>query len=322
MNGAPIDWLLGSDPWTEYRTRLDLLGQMPEEKEVLSARERMLSHPKIKTILESMTDWPGPVVNSHKSAGQFFHLLPFLADLGITNQDDYIPEVIEKIFNMTSDEGPFGVQMKIPVHFGGTGVESPAWALCDAPRTVYALARLGLANHEKVLKARDYLLGLGRQNGYPCVVSKELGNFRGPGRKDDPCPYATLIMLELMSLYDDLKNSEMARNSIGSLFDIWENSQSRHPYMFFMGTDFRKLKAPLIWFDILHVTDTLSRFPSAISDPRFMQMIDLIRSKADFGGKYVPESVWKAWSEWDFGQKKEASAWLTLLVWRVLKAKG
>ncbi|TSA34479.1 MAG: hypothetical protein D4R64_11825 [Porphyromonadaceae bacterium] len=317
MNTPPIDWLLKSDPWTEYRTRLDLLREPAEAPEALSARERMINHPKVRTILESLVCWPGPILNSHKSAGQFFHLLPFIADLGITHVDEPLPQVIGKVLDLASEEGPFGVIMNIPVHFGGTGIDSPAWALCDAPRTVYALAKLGLHDHAQVIQARDYLTGLGRDNGYPCAVSKELGKFRGPGRKDDPCPYATLIMLELMSLYDDLKNSDLANKSVDSLLDIWENSFTRHPYLFFMGTDFRKLKAPLIWFDILHVADTLSNFSFANQDKRFIQMLDVIESKATAEGKYIPESVWKAWSDWEFGQKKEASPWLTLLVWRI-----
>jgi hypothetical protein len=319
MNNLPIDWLLQSDPWTEYRTRLDLLREPLDSTAVSSARERMISHPKIRKILEDLTGWPGPVVNSHKSAGQFFHLLPFLADIGMTHTDGHLPAIIGKIFGFASEEGPFGVMMNIPVHFGGTGIDSPAWALCDAPRTVYALAKLGLHEDVKVLKARGYLMGLGKENGFPCVVSKELGKFRGPGRKEDPCPYATLIMLELISAYEDLKDSQIARDAVSSLLDIWENSRTRHPYMFFMGTDFRKLKAPMIWFDILHVADTLSRFNHAVVDNRFTTMIDVIASKAGADGRFTPESVWKAWDGWDFGQKKEASPWLTLLALRLIQ---
>jgi hypothetical protein len=318
MTDIPIRWLLNGDPWTEYRTRLDLLGESPDSPEVQSARERMIRHPTVRAILEPLTGWPGPVVNSHKSAGSFFHLLPFLADMGFTRDDEPLPEVISKILMFASDEGPFGVMTNISVHFGGTGVDSPAWALCDAPRTVYALAKLGLQDHPKVLRARDYLTGLSRANGFPCVVSKELGKFRGPGRKEDPCPYATLIMLELISLYDDLKNTEIARHSVESLLDIWANSSSRHPYMFFMGTDFRKLKVPSIWFDILHVAEVLSKFPHVYSDERYNQMLDLIESKAGPDGKFVPESIWKAWGAWEFGQKKEPSPWLSFMVWRVL----
>jgi hypothetical protein len=322
MKTAPVDWLLQGDPWTEYRTRLDLLGQLPGDPDVQEARKCMISHPRIRTILESLINWPGPVVNGHKNAGLFIHLLPFMAEIGISKEDEPIPQVISKILDLASVEGPFGVKMNIPVHFGGTGTDTPAWALCDAPRIVYALAKLGLAYDEKVMRARDYLLGIGRENGFPCKVSKELGKFRGPGRKDDPCPYATLIMLEIMGSYNDFRMSAIARDSAESLLGIWENSRTSHPYMFFMGTDFRKLKAPLVWFDILHVAETLSAFPFVFRDPRFIQMLEVLESKATPEGKFIPESVWKYWSDWEFGQKKEASRWITFLVWRILKRAG
>jgi len=44
-----------------------------------------------------------------------------------------------------------------------------------------------------------------------------------------------------------------------------------------------------------------------------------VRAKADDLGRFTPESVWKAWGEWDFGQKKTPSAWLTLITLRILK---
>jgi len=322
MKGPPIDWLLSSDPWVEYRTRLDLLGEPENCAEVISARIRMVQHPLIRSILSRLSDWPGPVVNSHKSAGQYFHLLPFIADLGFRYDEDTIAGVTDKILNMASEEGPFGVIMNIPEHFGGTGTDTPAWALCDAPRTAYSLAKLGLAYHPLVLKARDYMVDLGQDYGFPCVVSRELGKFRGPGRREDPCPYATLIMLELISLYENLLESASAAASVKSLLNVWENSMTRHPYMFFMGTDFRKLKAPLIWFDILHVCDTLSHFQYALEDHRFQQMVAIIESKASPDGCFTPESAWKAWNEWEFGQKKAGSPWLTFLVWRILLRAG
>ena len=163
------------------------------------------------------------------------------------------------------------------------------------------------------------MIALGRKNGFPCAVSRSLGKFRGPGKKEDPCPYATLIMLELISLYAELRDTEPARWSVNTLLDLWEHSHTRHPYIFYMGNDFRKLKAPLVWYDILHVADTLSVYPVAHGDPRFHDMLDVIKSKASPDGKYTAESVWKAWGRWDFGQKKEPSSWITFLVWRILR---
>ena len=160
-------------------------------------------------------------------------------------------------------------------------------------------------------------MGLARDNGFPCAVSKNLGKFRGPGKKDDPCPYAALIMLKLLSLYEDKIKSREAACSVETLLNLWDNSTTLHPYMFFMGTDFRKLKAPLIWYDILNVADTLSHYDCAIADKRFKSMIDVVINKANEAGLYTPESEWKAWKGWDFGQKKQPSAWLTFLVYRI-----
>jgi hypothetical protein len=313
------NWLLNSDPWTEYRTRIDLLDELPDSPEVISARQRMMDHPNVKSLLTDLANWPGTVLNSHKSAGQSFHKLSFIADLGFRYNDPAIPAIVDKIVEHTSDEGPFQSLMNIPVHFGGTGYDQFAWALCDAPVIVYSLSKFGLSNDAKVIKAKDYLVGLSRDNGYPCIVSKELGRFRGPGKKDDPCPYATMIMLKLMSVWEKDKDSEYAEKSIDSLLNLWEKSEQLHPYMFFMGTDFRKLKAPLIWFDIIHFADTFSNFQYAINDHRFREIVNLIVQKADANGMYKPESEWKAWKEWDFGQKKQPSAWLTYLVYRIKK---
>ncbi len=86
-----------------------------------------------------------------------------------------------------------------------------------------------------------------------------------------------------------------------------------------MGTDFRKLKAPLVWYDLLHILDVLSRFPWLKKDPRLLEMVDLLKSKADRQGCFTVESMSTAWKDWEFGQKKEPSRWLTFLAWRILK---
>ena len=47
-------------------------------------------------------------------------------------------------------------------------------------------------------------------------------------------------------------------------------------------------------------------------------MLALLRAKADAQGRFTPESVWQAWKDWEFGQKKIPSRWLTLLALRAL----
>jgi len=106
---------------------------------------------------------------------------------------------------------------------------------------------------------------------------------------------------------------------VETLLSLWDKSQEQHPYMFFMGTDFRKLKAPLFWYDILHVLDVLSHFKWVRKDKRFKAMLDVAVSKADNDGQFIPESIWTAWKDWDFGQKKVPSKGLTFYVQRILK---
>jgi hypothetical protein len=216
-------------------------------------------------------------------------------------------------------EGPFQLPTNIPKHFGGSGTNQWAWALCDAPTIIYSLAKFGLRKDEQVQKAVKYLVNLVHENGWRCVVSKELGKFRGPGRKDDPCPYATLAMLKMLSQFNEWKQSDEAHVGGECLLDLWKRSLKLHPYMFYMGTDFRKIKAPFIWYDILHVLDVLSQFEWLRNDSRLTEISDIVKSKADNEGKYTPESIWKTWKDWDFGQKKKPSRWLTFLVLNVLR---
>ncbi len=319
MHDAIIDFLLQSEPWTAYRTRLDLLDEDPGSPAVLEVRKNMLSHPAIIGLLDELTHWPGTPLNSHKSAGQLFHKLAFIAEIGLNQSDVGVQEIIGKVVANQDPDGPLLSLMNIPTHFGGSGKDQFTWVLCDAPLLTYSLARLGMQDDARIQKAKNYLAGLSCEKGFLCKASADLGKFRGPGKKDDPCPFATLIMLKLMNLFDEDRNSEAARASVESLLHLWENSYTLHPYLFYAGKDFRKLKAPLVWYDILNVADTLSNFEYARKDQRFHDMVHEIEDKTDADGLFTAESVWKAWKDWEFGQKKVPSKWITFLVYRILK---
>ena len=88
------------------------------------------------------------------------------------------------------------------------------------------------------------------------------------------------------------------------------------PYLFGMGTDFKKLKLPFVWYDILNVADTLSRFETAHTDPRFQELLNIILQKKTENG-YIPESIYLKSKPWDFGQKKTSSEYMTAIVQRI-----
>lgn len=313
-----INWLLQSEPWIEYRTRLDLLNQSHDDKEVIQAYEKMIAHPQIKLILSELAHWTEEVVINHKNAGLLLHKLSFIAEIGLTINNPEIRKIVDKIMEHKTREGVVQVQLNIPQHFGGTGQNSWGWSLCDAPLILYSLIMLGLGGDSTVNQGLNFLKELIKKNGWPCSVSPELGKFRGPGRKDDPCPYATLLMLKALSQTNEFRDSNEVHIGAECLLDLWTRSKETHPYMFYMGTDFRKLKAPLIWYDITHVADILTQFEWLKNDIRLKDMIDIIKSKTNEDGSFKPESEWKAWKGWDFGQKKRPSQWLTFLELRIL----
>ena len=319
---APIDWLLAGEPWIEYRTRGDLLGQDEDNAQVRRARQAMQADERVQNLLKELSGWPGTVISSHKSAGQPFHKLTFIADLGFKAGDPGMDQIIGRILELQSAEGPFQLSTNIPTHFGGTGEDIRAWALCDAPLILYALAKFGLEAHPKVRAATVHLAGLVRENGWPCAVSKELGKFRGPGRKDDPCPFATLAMLKALAVMPEWRDRPECHTGANTLLSLWSESVTQHPYMFYMGTDFRKLKVPFIWYDLLHVLDVLSGFEWLRDDPRLRTMLETMQSKCDAQGCFTNESIWTAWKEWEFGQKKAPSRWLTLLARRIQHRMG
>lgn len=312
MKAPDLDWLLSGDPVLSALVKRDLMGDTSQMPAILTDR-------RIKEMVRDIADWPWPPCVSHKSAGHPIHKFAFLADIGLELEGTKAGDLAWKVQN-GMDDGLPRITVNIPEHYGGTGRPTMGWSLCDAPLLLHSLAQCfpGMDLAPGMSRLND----LARENGMPCAVSPELGRFRGPGRKDDPCPIACLYALKAARAIEPGKNERLARTISASLLDLWSSSRERHPYMFFMGTDFRKLKLPFVWYDVLSVTDALSECPWVLDDARFRDMLSVIGSKQDPEGRYTPESVWTAWKGWDFTQKKEPSRWVTFAVERIHRRVG
>lgn len=320
MTHTTLNWLQDSDePWTRYRALTDLLDPPEDDAEVLAARAAMLAHPQVLTLVAQAATWGETPLKRHNDAGHPIYALSTLADFGLRADDAGVTDALESALTHQSPEGAFQTVVNIPTHFGGSGQDEWSWMACDAPTLLYSLLALGLGSDGRVQQAVAHLAGLVGENGWRCKADSALGKFRGPGRKDDPCPIANVYALKALSLVPELVDSPATRTGAEMLLSHWQNQAERKIYLFGVGTDFRKLKYPFVWYDLLHVTDVLSRYPFVRDDPRFREMVETLSAQADAEGRYTAGSMYRAWMGWSFADKKKPSPWLTFLALRILQ---
>ena len=320
MTDTVFQWLLDSDePWTRYRTLTDLLGRPASDPEVCSQREKMIQHPRVKKLLASASIWGADPFKRHNDAGYAIYKISTLADFGLCEDDPGMDVMLEKVFAHQAPEGAFQTVVNIPKTFGGDGNDHWTWILCDSPTLLYSLLAFGLGEDGRVQKALEHLVAMVDENGWRCACAPELGKFRGPGRKEDPCPIVNVYALKALALAPEYGDSAAVHNGAEMLLSHWAGETGPKMYLFGAGSDYRKLKYPFVWYNILHVADVLSRFPFVHANPLFQKMLEAITAQADAGGHYTAGSMYMSWKGWSFADKKNPSPWLTLLVLRIIK---
>ncbi len=323
MASETIQWLLESnEPWTRYRTLLDLLDRAPDDPDVQIARAEILAHPQVQALMAETATWGQTPFKRHNDAGYPIYKFSTLADFGARADDPGIEAGIEAVLAHQSSEGAFQTLVNIPKAFGGSGEDAWTWILCDSPTLLYALLKMGLGDDARVQKAVNHLVSVIDDNGWRCVAAPELGKFKGPGRKSDPCPIVNVYALKALAQVPELLDSPAARTGAEMLLHHWECQNDRKLFLFGIGTDFRKLKYPFVWYNILHVVEALSCFSFVHQDERFQEMVQVITDQADEAGRYTANSMYMSWKGWSFADKKTASPWLTFLVLRMLKRVG
>jgi len=325
---SPIDqhWLLAApEPWTRYRTLLDLQGRPASDPEVDASRREMLAHPQVRGLIATASTWGEHPFKRHNDASHPIYALSTLADFGLRVDDPGMPAVVEKVMARQSPQGAFQSLINISPAFGGSGEDQWAWMACDAPTLLYVLLAMGLGGDPRPQRAAEALLWLATVDGWKCAAeptAPEVGKFRGPGRKSDPCPIATVYALKALAMLPELRQGPAAHAGAEMLLQHWAAPRGQKYYLFGVGSDFRKLKYPFVWYDLLHVADVLSRFPFVHPDPRFQQMVAAIATQADEQGHLTAGSMYQSWKGWSFADKKTPSPWLTFLVWRIRMRVG
>ncbi len=311
---STLEWLLNSSPWVEYRTRLDLLGQPETDPDVIAARRAMLDHPLVQGLITELGGWPGNPGTGVSKASHPLNKLVFLADIGLTIDDPGISAITERVLAHQSPEGAFMV--------GSDNGRNWSWKSCDFPSLSYALVKMGLGGNPRVKTSVDCLARYSFPKGWPCVMSRDIEWYTEPGPYDDCCPIVNIIGLKTLTLLPELQESKAARDGADTLLDLWENHRTQRPNMFGIGKRFVLLKAPFVWYDILHMLEVLTQFPRVRNDKRLAEMLKTVRDKADEQNRFTIETLSPGWEKWDFGQGRQPSPWLTFLVHRIFQRAG
>jgi len=311
-----LDRYLQSDlPWVRWAAMAWVQRRPHDDPQLRQAHLAVLAHPLVRAQLEVVLEQPWMPMKNHRQASHPIHRLALLVDLGLRVDDPPGRVIADRLLAQQAADGPFQLLAQISKAFGGSGMPELQWAACDAPLLLACLASMGVPPASSLHSAAQHLVGLAQPVGWPCSTSP---GFRGPGRKADPCPYANLLALRALSALSGFSDHPAADLGVQALLGHFERRAQRKIYLFGVGTDYAKPKYPLVWYDLLHVLEVLSRFATARADPRFLELLALLEAQLGPGGTITPSTVWMAYKGFDFAQKRVPSPTLELAVARIL----
>ena len=268
--------------------------------------------PKIQVVINRLKD-PSVGISSLKSGkaaysstGNTFWDLFFLSDIGLSVEDIHIQDEVKNIFGLQQEDGTFILQ---------DGTKSGYF--CIPTIILSSLVKMGCDNDPHILRFIEKIFETQRlDGGWHCALNRATGKKL---QDSESCPMDNLNVLMLLSQYDAYRNDTRLNGAIDLLLTHWKKRMEPwRPYGFGIGNDFLKLKYPAVKYGILRVLDVLSLYPYAIKSTEFNEMFEFVMKKIT-DGRFFAESVSRSYSEFDFGQKKIPSRWITFLIYRIQK---
>lgn len=305
MDSDTVNWLYEGDSWLRSAVDTQLLNKSADLASVLVDG-------KIQEIIKRLKDQNLgiPAFNlgqmSYTSTGNAFWDLFFLSDIGLRIEDINLQEEVENLFKLQLEDGTFILQSSM----------KPSY-YCISSIVMASLAKMGYRDDPHILRFIDKILESQRlDGGWHCALNRAVGKKL---QDSESCPMDNLNLLMLLAQYERFRRDPKLEGAIDLLLLHWKNRlQPWRPYGFGIGDQFLKLKYPATKYGILRALDVLSLYPYAVDKPEFQDMLSFVFSKA-VDGKYYAESVSRSYSEFDFGQTKEASRWITFLITRIQK---
>jgi len=321
-----LAWVLASaEPSARWIVRSALLDGAPG---AAVEHTLVLADPGTDALADRLGDWTaGADLSGHASPAFAPNLLTLLADMGVAGGDDpRVERVLDAMADHPLPDGRFASFARV------RGSTTATWGalLCDTHAITEVLLRYGRGADQRVARALDVMIDdltdTPHGRAWPCRPDPASG-FRGPGRKGDVCPQVTLEALRAWSWVPvDRRPPEVlgaARVALG----VWRGRATAKPYMFGHGYQFKVVKWPTTWYDVMTALDALGRFPQLWSGPEADPadrrslaelMACLVAYNVAADGRVTPQSCYRGFEDYSFGQKKVPSPFATARVRQVL----
>jgi hypothetical protein len=318
LKNDPVPWLLESNPWTKYRTLVNLLELPDSSAEVQRAKEELFQDPQIRGLIKDTSGWFPQSITRHNDAKISHYKLMMLAEFGLDMQDQEIQNLVKLVMNRREEE-MFAARQTLPQK--GKGFEKPdpnanEWHAipCDSPLILYSLMLLGVKSPQ-IVRAVEILKEKWKtEQGWFCHFFFVESQFK---KLNIGCPMAGLMALQVFSLFPDLKESQYARNAFAPT--AFHKDYGKTLYYFGRSKKFWAFKYPFVWYNALYLADVLTRFEFLHGHALVKELVAWIEESQDENGRFKPTSMFRAYKGWDFSNKKEPSPWMTFLCCRILK---
>jgi hypothetical protein len=295
-----------------------------DEDHVLDVRRAVVADAGVHRLVENLPSW-GELedVPGHHSPKFLPNQLNLLADMGVRHGDfEQLDALLEGFLGHEDKDGRFESLGKSPGH------PEPEWGslLCDTNVITYTLMRYKLEEREGVKRAIERITRdvakTPQGRAWQCVP-QTTSRWRGPGRKADVCPQVTLEGLRVLSRIPDAQRPGWTLEAARTPLEVWRRRGEERPYAFGHGYQFKSVKWPNYWYDVLWVLETLSRFPelwegAQARDEDRQALAELaaclIAYNIDPDGRVTPRRTYRGFERFSFGQKTDPSPFATARV--------
>lgn len=306
-----LTWLLNSAPWVNYKTRLDILGERLNTRETDSHLTAILSDPQVNAVIADACEYFPKVATRHTDAKLSHYKIRMLVDFGLTKQHG-LDTLLQRIKERRSGD-LYSIRQLLPTKNADTNCEWNALP-CDNPLLLYILLKAGDTDMQTLEQVELLKRHWETPSGWFCHLPFVESQFK---KERVGCPMAGLMALEVFSLDENLKESKYAQNAFQALAQHFQIGKPI--YYFGRGRKFHTFKYPFVWYNGLYLAHVLTRFTFARKHEMVVSLIDWVKKGGDEQGKYTPTSIFMNYKDWDFGNKRQPSPWLTYLCHKIVR---